>query len=71
MTHSLIPPKIDLQAEPEPMRAIFDNSVFDKIFWRFNADVIDKTKAAMELAEDAQPLAIGKVLILSIFIFNI
>ena len=29
------------------------------------------TKAAIELADDAQPLAIGKVFILSIDIFNI
>ena len=70
-SHSHIPPKIDLQAEPEPSLAIFVNSFFDKIFSNFNAAVIAKTKAAIELAEEAHPLAIGKVLILSILIFNI
>ena len=56
---------MDLHAEPEPILAILVKSIFDKLFI-FNAEMIATTNAAIELADDAHPLAIGKVFLLSI-----
>lgn len=53
------PPKSDLHAEPEPFRAIFDNS--DMSWGNSYNFAIAETNAAKPAADDAKPAAVGKL----------
>jgi len=50
-------------AEPDPIRANFDNSSFCKS--RFKALVADRARAAKPDADEARPAAVGKLLVLT------
>ena len=53
------PPTSDLHAEPEPLRAIFDNS--DMSWGNSYNFAIAETNAAKPAADDAKPAAVGKL----------